>query len=215
MAGSQIPTIRAAPKVFKRIKQSFRLPRFAPQSKLPDRQKQPRVPARQGRGRRSDCHPPRRHAKSTWSDGHLRTLRRVPLWPFFATRAFPSGVRGPVDRSHGRTCRISSDCRRRRSGVHPLHGFGLCVPKARQHSFITWLTHLGRTQCSGSENLEHLVCGVLRVPLAYRADANSFSSPAIKPPTYRLVHRIAFRSGQPTFSQQLPGPVDTEKMLES
>lgn len=29
-------------------------------------------------------------------------------------------VRGPVARSHGRNCLISSDCRLRRSGVHPF-----------------------------------------------------------------------------------------------
>lgn len=34
--------------------------------------------------------------------------------------ALPSALRGPVLRSHGRHCRISSACRARRSGVQPF-----------------------------------------------------------------------------------------------
>lgn len=78
---------------------------------------------------------------------------RAPPYPFFAARAFPSGVRGPVARSHGRNSRISSDCRLRRPGVHPLHCLGPCLPNARQHSFITRLTHLGRKGSSERRTL--------------------------------------------------------------
>src|SRR4029077_925256 len=46
----------------------------------------------------------------------------------------------------------------------------------------------------GSEHLEYLFCSVFGVPLAYRADADAFSSPAIKPPTYLLVYGTAFGS---------------------
>jgi hypothetical protein len=60
---------------------------------------------------------------------------------------------------------------------------------------------------------DHLLCGVLRVALAYCADADSLSSPAIKPPTRLLVDRTAIGSRQPTFSQQYSGPIDAEKML--
>jgi hypothetical protein len=80
----------------------------------------------------------------SWVDEFLR-----PWAPSFVALAFPSGVRGPVARSHKRNSRISLDCRLRRSGVHPLHCLGLWLPKARPHSFITWLTHLNRTECSG------------------------------------------------------------------
>ena len=123
-------------------------------------------------------------------------------------------MRGPVDRSHGRNFRISSDCRSRRSGVHPFNCFGLCVPEAFQQSFITCRTHLRRTEGSGPSILSTCFAVYSGGPLAYRADADAFSSPAIKPPTYLLVYGTAFGSRQPTFLQQLSGPINTEDVLE-
>jgi hypothetical protein len=43
-----------------------------------------------------------------------------PLWAFRETRALPSVVLGPVDRSHGFQWWISSDCRALRSDVQPF-----------------------------------------------------------------------------------------------
>ena len=54
----------------------------------------------------------------------LVNWRTFSLWPplnlFLLTRALPSGLRGPVDCSHGFQVRISSACLALRSGVQPL-----------------------------------------------------------------------------------------------
>lgn len=63
------------------------------------------------------------------------------------------------------------------------------------------------------EHSDHLLGAVLGVALAYRADPDSLSCPAIKPPTCLLIDGTAFGSRQPTLSQQLPGAMDTEKVL--
>lgn len=52
------------------------------------------------------------------SSRHRR--RCPPRSAFRADRAFPSAVRGPVERSHGRHRQIASACRARRSAVHPF-----------------------------------------------------------------------------------------------
>lgn len=44
----------------------------------------------------------------------------APGLPFRAALAFPSGVFGPVDFSHGRHVRINAACRARLSGVQPF-----------------------------------------------------------------------------------------------
>ncbi len=49
-----------------------------------------------------------------------RSRHEPPLYALRATVALPSGVRGPVDFSQGRHCRISSACRARRSDVQPF-----------------------------------------------------------------------------------------------
>lgn len=46
--------------------------------------------------------------------------RVPPLYAFRETAALPSADLGPVDLSQGCHCRISADCRARRSGVQPL-----------------------------------------------------------------------------------------------
>lgn len=51
---------------------------------------------------------------------NCRSLTRSPpLYAFSDAAALPSLVLGPVDFFQGRHCRIATDCRARRSGVHP------------------------------------------------------------------------------------------------
>lgn len=80
------------------------------------------------------------------TDVRARSYRVVcDSGPVLAARAFPLGVRGPVDRSHGRNCRISSDCRLRRSGVHPLH----CLGNVRSYENYRYPSRVSYTNPAG------------------------------------------------------------------
>src|SRR4029453_3720119 len=112
-----------------------------------------------------DKHPKKclfhRPSASSWDEGqqrvdsgHSRKLTRSPsscrsafpksrsiprVSPLSALRlalALPSGVRGPVDRSHGFQFLISFACRARRSGVHPFAILSLQKFVPRDFSFL-------------------------------------------------------------------------------
>ena len=56
----------------------------------------------------------------TYAKSASSAARRPPLNAFRLALAFPAGVLGPVECSHGDHCRIASAWRCRRSKVQPL-----------------------------------------------------------------------------------------------